>query len=194
HWDTDTPVFFLPEHRSQCTVHVRWKGDENHVREQINRLIRDSGNPYIAGELMDFSAFQMEAFRDIRSTLYIIGFIAIASMGLSFFGTYYITRNYVRNCRKDMSIRLSLGAKPSYLLWFAMGRCMSIVSFGLAIGLVLSRFTTLQIQDSVSGVEGYGLLLAIVAFGGMALVAALASYLPSRELLRIHPSEVLREL
>ena len=93
-----------------------------------------------------------------------------------------------------MSIRLSLGAKPSYLLWFAMGRCMSIVSFGLAIGLVLSRFTTLQIQDSVSGVEGYGLLLTIVAFGGMALVAALASYLPSRELLRIHPSEVLREL
>lgn len=193
-WDTDTPVFYLPEYLSQCTVHVRWKGDENHVREQINRLIRDSGNPYIAGELMDFSVFQIEAFRDTRSTLYVIGFMAITSMGLSFFGTYYITRNYVRNCRKDMSIRLSLGAKPSYLLWFAMGRCMGIVSFGLVIGLVLSRFTTLQIQDSVSGVEGYGLLLTIVAFGGMALVAALASYLPSRELLRIHPSEVLREL
>jgi putative ABC transport system permease protein len=94
--------------------------------------------------------------------------------------------------RQEFGIRMALGALPGGVLRMVLGQGMRLVALGLAIGLgcafVLSRlFASLLFETTPTDPPTY---LAVAAV--LALVAAVACFVPARRATSVDPMVALR--
>jgi predicted permease len=121
--------------------------------------------------------------------LEIFAFIALL---LAAVGIYGILAYSVSQRRREIGIRIALGAKPREVLWLVVGRGMLLTLIGITIGLVgafaLSRFlSTLLYAVRPTDLSVFAIVPVLLA--GVALVAC---YLPARRAMRVDPMIALR--
>ena len=117
---------------------------------------------------------------------------------LAVVGIYGTISYSVAQRRKEVGIRIALGAVRADILKLVVGQGMTLVSYGLAIGLVLGTaltwvLTSLPLDTSLLfGVSATD----VVTFAGVTMllgaVAMLACYVPARRAAGEDPMEVLR--
>jgi ABC-type antimicrobial peptide transport system permease subunit len=111
-------------------------------------------------------------------------------LGLS--GLYGVIAYAVSQRRREIGIRLALGAEAYDIRRLFVHRGLVLISAGLAIGLAGALGTTTLLQSLLFGVSPRD----PVAFTAMPLVLAaaamLASYLPARRASAVDPAESLR--
>jgi predicted permease len=120
----------------------------------------------------------------------LFGGLAVLLTAVGIGGTVSCT---VSQRRREMGLRMALGAQPEQLLRLTMGENLWMVGLGLVAGLAgalaLSRFLT-------SLLFGVGRWDA-VSFAGTAavvvVVALVASWVPARRAMRVDPMAVLRQ-
>lgn len=118
-----------------------------------------------------------------------LGAVALA---ISCFGLYGLVAYGVQQRRRELGLRLALGASRGRLIATVLRDARRQIALGLAIGLPLAFVLTrllAQLTDRIT-------LFDPLAFLGvpllLALLAALAAYLPARASARIDPAESLR--
>lgn len=118
-----------------------------------------------------------------------LGAVALA---ISCFGLYGLVTYGVQQRRRELGLRLALGASRGRLIATVMRDARRQIALGLAIGLPLAFVLTrllAQLTDRIT-------LFDPLAFLGvpllLALLALLAAYLPARASARIDPAESLR--
>jgi predicted permease len=113
--------------------------------------------------------------------------LVLASLGLYAVISYAVTQR-----TREIGVRMALGAAPAAMQGQVLRQTMGLAAIGLAIGLPAAWMAAKAIQ---------GLLFGVVpsdpaTFGGVAalvaMVAALAGYLPARRASRIDPVLALR--
>ena len=94
--------------------------------------------------------------------------------------------------RKELGIRLALGAQPGGVIWLVMSEVLLLLAIGLAVGIpaamALGRFVSAQlygIQPRDPWIAGATMLL-------LALVSAAAGLIPAHRASRIDPILALR--
>ena len=117
------------------------------------------------------------------------GFLATV---LSSIGLYGVMAFVVARRRKELGIRLALGAQPSLVIWLVMREVLILLAIGLAVGvpsaLGLGRFVAAQlygIQPNDPSLAGYTLLL-------LTTVSVAAGLIPAHRASRIDPILALR--
>jgi putative ABC transport system permease protein len=124
-------------------------------------------------------------------SMLVAGFAAVALL-LSVVGIYGVMIYYVQQHTKDISIRLALGGSPSHVLRLIVGQGMTIVSSGVAIGVVAAFGLTRLLSTLLFGVGAADAF----TFGAVAClmlgVALLACFVPARRAIGVQPAEVLR--
>ena len=127
-----------------------------------------------------------------RFLMRVLTFFAAAALVLSLIGVYGSFSFFVVQQRRELGIRLALGARRSSIVRIVLGRASAVTGLGITLGLgvalastrVLSSFLyELEPTDPVTFVGVSVLLFA---------VALLASYVPARRAARVDPVEVLR--
>ena len=122
----------------------------------------------------------------------VLTFFAAAALVLSLIGVYGSFSFFVVQQRRELGIRLALGARRSAIARMVLGRASVVTGIGIVLGLgvalastrVLSSFLyQLEPTDPVTFVGVSVLLFA---------VALLASYVPARRAARVDPVKVLR--
>lgn len=98
----------------------------------------------------------------------------------------------VNQKRRDIGVRMALGADRGRVVWQLFGSMAGPIVFGLAIGLITARALTRTVESFMFRVDAtepgmYGLIAL-----GMVAVAALAILVPARRATRIDPIEVLK--
>ena len=94
--------------------------------------------------------------------------------------------------RREIGVRMALGATRAAILQLVVGRGLSLVAGGVAAGLVLALAVTRALGSLLFGVSPLDATALTGAVALLIAVACLASYLPARAASRIEPMSALR--
>jgi putative ABC transport system permease protein len=117
------------------------------------------------------------------------GFLAtvLASVGL-----YGVMAFVVARRRKELGIRLALGAQPGFVIWMVMREVLLLLAIGLAVGIpsaiMLGRFVSAQLY----GIQPHDPFIAGSTMLLLTLVSAAAGLIPAHRASRIDPILALR--
>ena len=119
------------------------------------------------------------------------GFGLLATL-LASVGLYGVMAFVVARRRKELGLRLALGARPGVILWTVMREVLTLLAIGLAIGvpaaIALGRFVSTQLY----GISPGDPWLAGTTVAVLTLVAAAAGLIPAHRASRIDPILALR--
>lgn len=122
-----------------------------------------------------------------------IGIFALISFIVAFQGIYAILARSVSDQRRELGIRLALGASPRSLLTLVMKRGVRLTAAGLLFGVLGSILLGRALQSLLFEVQATDPLTfgAVAAVVGLAALAS--SYLPGRDAARTEPAVALRQ-
>ena len=124
--------------------------------------------------------------------LVLLGIAAAMAMTLSMIGVYGVLAYAVAQRRKEISIRVAMGAEPRTIRALFLRQGLILTCFGGAIGLASARGLSPWMASLLFGVKPFDPLIYGVA-GAVILVAALtASSIPARRAAFLNPIEALR--
>ena len=119
------------------------------------------------------------------------GFGLLATV-LASIGLYGVMAFVVARRRKELGIRLALGADPGGVIWLVMREVLILLTIGLAVGIpsaiALARFVSSQLY----GIQPNDPWIAIGTVVLLALVSAAAGLIPAHRASRINPIMALR--
>jgi len=122
----------------------------------------------------------------------LIGTFAGSALLLAGIGIYGVIASVVEQRRREIGIRLSLGASGRAVALGVARRCLTSVAAGAAVGLLtfwpLRGFLSAMLYDTSTG-DPRILAIAVVA---LAVVAALAAWIPARRASHVDPVITLR--
>jgi len=122
----------------------------------------------------------------------LLGIFAVVALALAAVGTYGILSYMVTQRRREIGIRMALGAGFSQVVRLVLGQGLVMAVIGVALGiagaLALSRVT----RSLLYGVSPVDPLTFGVAAGVITLVALVASLLPTRRATRVDPLVAIR--
>jgi hypothetical protein len=164
------------------------------VRDAIRRI--DADTPLAGVASMNRRLASSEARRRFYLAMMSL-FGGLAGM-LAAFGVYSVTTHVVGLRRRELTIRLALGAHPKGLKVLLVRQGVLPVALGVAAGVVVARWVTTLLQANpafrsqlyeVRPQDPWTFAAAAVA---LFLVALLACWLPARAVNRLEPISVLK--
>ncbi|MBI2688555.1 MAG: ABC transporter permease [Acidobacteria bacterium] len=183
---------FLQRYRGDMTLHVRTTGEPATmlaaVRGEMQAL--DGSLPlYNIKTLEEQKSSSLYTSRLAATLLTIFGLLALL---LAAVGLYGVMAHAVNGRRREIGIRLALGAQGHEVQRLVMVEGSAMVAIGLVLGLGGALVATRLVESFLYGVMPND----PIAFGGAALllflVASLANYLPARQASRTDPIIAIR--
>jgi putative ABC transport system permease protein len=130
---------------------------------------------------------------DPRFQMQLMGAFAALALLLAVVGIYGVNAYAVAQRRQEIGVRMALGATPGIVLREMIGQGMKLTVIGIVAGIAGSLAIAKLLKSLLVGVSPTDpLTLGGVALA-MALVAALACYIPARRATRIDPAIALRD-
>jgi putative ABC transport system permease protein len=133
------------------------------------------------------------AIRSRRFVMLLLGGFAVLALVLAGIGLYGVMAYLVVERRREIAVRLALGASPPIVVKQVLYEAIRLLAVGLAAGAVASQFLTRLISSLLFGVAVTDVPTHLVVFAVLGTVALLASYLPARRAASIDPIAALRE-
>lgn len=114
--------------------------------------------------------------------------LVLAALGLYGTAWYAVTRR-----RRELGIRLALGATPAGLQRLVLWHAALLVGVGVAAGVAGSFWTSKFLTALLYGVEPFDLATVVFAVVILSLVGLVATWIPATRASQILPADVLRE-
>lgn len=120
-----------------------------------------------------------------------LALVTLSVLLLASAGIYALMSLIVTRRRREIGIRVALGADASRILRGIFSRALGQLAIGVVVGLVAAALLDVAMDGELMGGKGAVILPAVSAF--MMAVGLLATLGPARRGLRIQPTEALRE-
>jgi predicted permease len=183
----------LQFYSSTAVLNVRTASGLETMGGQLQRAVRelDPQVPfYNVSELSDHTkaaTFQQKLAGDL---LVVFGALALALAGI---GSYGVLSYLVGLRRREIGIRLAVGATQGDVFRLIAGSGARLIAIGLVIGLVLSVGVGMGLQSLLIGIEPTDPITYAGVIGILTIVAAAACLLPARRAAALDPVTTLRE-
>jgi predicted permease len=163
-------------------------GAYNMVRNEVKRL--DASMPIYRLKTLE-AQLDETLLTDRLIALLSAGFGLLATV-LASVGLYGVMAFVVARRRKELGIRMALGAQPSGVIWLVMREVIVLLSVGLAVGIpaavALGRYVSAQLY----GIEANDPWIAGATVALLTTVSAIAGLIPAHKASRIDPILALR--
>jgi predicted permease len=118
------------------------------------------------------------------------GFVAtlLASVGL-----YGVMAFVVAQRKKELGIRLALGAQPGFVIWLVMREVLLLLAIGLAVGIPAAMALGQYVAAQLYGIQARDPLIATSTVLLLTIVSALAGLIPAQRASRTDPMLALRQ-
>jgi hypothetical protein len=137
---------------------------------------------------------QVVAASSARTEFYTLLLAVFAGMALvlATVGLYGLMAYSVEQRAVEIGIRMALGAEPSDVRNMVMWQGMRLGAVGIAVGVPAAAMLTRVMNSLIVGMRSWDPAVFAGVAGALAVVAMLASYVPSVRATRVDPVEVLR--
>jgi predicted permease len=125
-------------------------------------------------------------------TLKLLAITGAVALLLGLIGIYGVVSYAIAQRRREIGIRLALGARPAQVRHMFVRLALVLVAIGVAIGLVASVGVTRLMQSQLFGVSALDPLTHLAVALALFAAAALASYLSAQRASALDPALVLR--
>jgi putative ABC transport system permease protein len=189
------PAVFLPLPQlppRNPSVALRTAGIPLSLVSDVRAALRaiDPDQPITSVRSMeDHIEYEVAALAFLARFVSALGVLAIF---LSALGIYGVMAHSVLQERREMGIRLAVGARAGQLMGMVTRRGLFLSAVGLALGAPMAlgiHWGVLRALSLFDAEVSYGMIL--VAGGLLALVAFFASYLPARSAAKVEPTRAL---
>jgi putative ABC transport system permease protein len=171
---------------------VRTTGDPAAMALTLRAAVRDVDpqlSPYSVRTMDDFRA---AAVADRRFLMGLISGFGLLALMLAAMGVYGVMTLVVAERRREMGVRLALGAVPRRLVGQVVGQAMVLAGAGSAVGLIVALVLTPAIRTQLYAVGPSDPLTIAGGAATLLVVALVASWIPARRVLRVDPMATLR--
>ena len=111
---------------------------------------------------------------------------------LAAIGIHGVLSYAVEQRRREIGIRMALGAQPGRVLRLIVGQGVGLAVAGAALGLGGAWLLTRAMNTLLFGVTPTDPLTFVIVPAVIAVVALVASYVPARRAMRLDPVRALR--
>jgi putative ABC transport system permease protein len=178
---------------SQATLHVRTAGDPAALAETLRHTLQAAAPTLPVVRLATISEVIDGRLWTRRAGAGLLGALAALALVLAGLGVYGVTSYSALQRRREIGIRVALGASRSRVVRLFLGQGMALVGAGLVLGLLGALAVTRLISGMLVGISAASPL----AFGAAALlllaVGAAANYLPARRAAAMSPAQTMRQ-
>jgi len=94
--------------------------------------------------------------------------------------------------KKELGIRLALGAQPGRVIWMVMREVMLLLVIGLAVGVPAALALGRYVSATLYGIEPHDPWIAGTTVVLLTVVSAVAGLIPAHRASRIDPILALR--
>jgi predicted permease len=127
-----------------------------------------------------------------RLLAHLTGFFALVALVLACIGLYGVLAYSVAQRRKEIGIRMALGARPSVIITALLAESLTVVGLGLSFGLPAAIGCGRFIQSELYGVTASDPAFLFGSAALLILTALAAGFLPGRKAALLDPLVALR--
>jgi predicted permease len=190
-----TPFVFLPHAqwpRMSLSVLVRSNAApvvlERALRQEVALLDPNLPLPSVHGleEVTSVSVLPQRIAGYVASAVGLVGLLLAAT------GLYGLMAFYVAQRRREIGVRLALGASRETILRSIAGRAARLAGIGLVVGLLLALVASQALSSLLFGIDATDTWAFLGAALGLGLAATLATVGPALRAAAVPPSQALR--
>jgi len=197
--DAPQPMFWLPLVGPTATSWllsspgyvVRTERAET-IAAEIRALVREVAPGTPMYRVFTMAALAADAMVELSFTTLMLGIVSALALFLGAIGLYGILSYVVAQRRREIGVRMALGAQARRVQRMVVAQGARVVVVGVAVGLLVAVASTRALEALLYGVEAAdaGTFLAMSAT--LVGVGLLASWLPARRASSVDPMESLR--
>jgi predicted permease len=163
------------------------------LRQTIEAAVRESDPSVPIVRLREMDAVFEESIRRPRLLAQLLGGFAGLALLLAAIGTYGVLTYMVAERRREIGIRMALGAAQRSVMANVMKQGLVLTAVGIVVGLAGAFGLNRLIASLLFGVQPTDAFTLIAVVATITLVATVACWLPAWRASRLDPNVVLRQ-
>ena len=171
---------------------VRTDGDPQRLAAAAREAIRQVDPSAAVGAIRTMSGVAASGIATEIAAMRALAIFAGLALVLAAVGLNGVMSRLVADRRRELGVRLALGAAPRHLRWLVLGRTLKVALAGLGVGAAASVVLSRQLAALLHGVGGADPLVLTGSALVLLSVAAAAGYLPARRASRTDPLTAMK--
>jgi putative ABC transport system permease protein len=186
---------YVPFHQSapgSMKLIVKSAAEPSALTSEVRSAVAsiDKDQPVFDIETMD--QYVRDSVSTRRITFFVLGCFSALALLLAGVGIYGVISYSVAQRKREIGIRMALGAQPGDVLGMLVAEGSKIAMAGVLTGLAASFCLTRLMTKLLYSVSSADPITFVVVASATMLTALLASYVPARRALRADPMGTLR--
>lgn len=177
---------------SEMTIAARTATNDPGAINLLHRTLTEFSPDVPVSEIRAMSAVVAEATSTPASTTVLFAAFASLALILGVVGIYGVLSFLVSRRRKEMGLRMALGAQRTDVLWLVMKEGGTFSLAGIGLGLIGAFLLATLIATQLYGVSATD----PITYAGVSLLVAMvtlaACYIPARRAMRVDPMIALK--
>jgi len=172
---------------------IRTHGDPTAMADTLRRKIHELEPNRSVSNVMPLEDHLSDRLAENRLRTLLLTLFAATAVALVSVGIYGTISYLGRLRRREVGLRLALGAMPSEIIALFLKQGMKVTAVGCLAGLGVGIATSRLLSGMLYGVSNLDAVTYASVIALIATVAATASLIPAIRASKVDPTEVLRE-
>ncbi|HEY1758133.1 MAG TPA: ADOP family duplicated permease [Bryobacteraceae bacterium] len=190
------PYVFLPMFQRASLlpfeIHVRTPGEPLLFAKTLRRIVAGIAPDAPVYDIQTLDDFAQAGLLQMRAAAQAAGALSLLAIMLAVAGIFASGAYRVARQKKEIAIRIAIGAKPRRVIQSFAARGLWIGIAGACLGIIPAVWGVALLRSSVQGVGEASFAFYAAAGAILASAAALAALAAASRIARVQPADVLR--
>jgi predicted permease len=192
--DSD-PIYYFPSQQlpwGVATVVLRTTGPPQQLESAVRAALADVDRQVPIHQIRTGEQLAAGVIAQMQFSIVLMGGFAVVALLLTVTGLYGVLSYAVERRRREIGLRIALGAGRGEVLGMVFRRATRLVATGLVLGLAGAAVGGRLLRSAMLGIEPLDLALLFVACGTLVIASVAAAYIPAMRAASVDPMKALR--